>query len=425
MPDDPAVIVHPNPTAKSGKFDCAVMSLSVLLDYRPEDNKEHSFEVSIFAELFNEMLMRDFGFEIYKVLVKAPEKKEEEKKEKKKEEEKKDKDKKSDEKSSKDGSSSSKKKKTEEKDRKDSDKKDKDRKKDEDKKSDSDKKEEKADDNDGEDEGDDKGKKDKKKEKKKLFTKDKDVLLSFTYFDQNHTGYLLDKDVEEIVHTIGLQLSRAQVRKLVQKLVSRDALNYRKLTDCPVPGQTDNKEDVEDMARELKVNEIEKLATGNKTYVQSRVKLEEVQQSPTKNTESKEDMTTSVEDQDSKEEVKGFVMYKGSMLDISSVMQRLDRSERTRNEMEKQMQNLTTQKDGLKKNLVSKEDSCQRLALEVKQLKQKLQSQEKLTNLSDTACKKYLSALQESRTCLTSAVDTIVNALSSDKAKKEEESNGS
>lgn len=39
-------------------------------------------QVSLFAELFNEMLMRDYGFEIYKALMKAPEKKEEEKKEK-------------------------------------------------------------------------------------------------------------------------------------------------------------------------------------------------------------------------------------------------------------------------------------------------------------------------------------------------------
>ena len=45
LPDNPAILVHPNPQAKSGKFDCTVMSLSVLLDYRPEDNKEHSFEV--------------------------------------------------------------------------------------------------------------------------------------------------------------------------------------------------------------------------------------------------------------------------------------------------------------------------------------------------------------------------------------------
>ncbi len=47
LPDHPSIVVHPSPTAKSGKFDCALTSLSVLLDYRIEDNKEHSFEVSL------------------------------------------------------------------------------------------------------------------------------------------------------------------------------------------------------------------------------------------------------------------------------------------------------------------------------------------------------------------------------------------
>ena len=37
------------------------------------------------------------------------------------------------------------------------------------------------------------------------------LLLAFSYFDQSHTGYLLDKDAEEIMHTIGLHLSRSQV----------------------------------------------------------------------------------------------------------------------------------------------------------------------------------------------------------------------
>ena len=48
-------------------------------------------QVSLFAELFNEMLMRDCGFNIYKALLAAPEKPKEEKKEKDKEK-KKDKD---------------------------------------------------------------------------------------------------------------------------------------------------------------------------------------------------------------------------------------------------------------------------------------------------------------------------------------------
>ena len=44
------------------------MSLSVLLDYRTEDNKEGTFEVSLFAELFNEMMMRDSGYQIYRAV---------------------------------------------------------------------------------------------------------------------------------------------------------------------------------------------------------------------------------------------------------------------------------------------------------------------------------------------------------------------
>merc|ERR1711909_177765 len=61
-PSTPCIFVHPNTKAKSGKFGCRVESLSVLLDYRTEDNKEGTFEVSLFAELFNEMFIRDSAF---------------------------------------------------------------------------------------------------------------------------------------------------------------------------------------------------------------------------------------------------------------------------------------------------------------------------------------------------------------------------
>lgn len=36
----------PSRSAKGGKFDCKMMTLSGLLDYRVEDSKEHSFEAS-------------------------------------------------------------------------------------------------------------------------------------------------------------------------------------------------------------------------------------------------------------------------------------------------------------------------------------------------------------------------------------------
>lgn len=81
--EEHCILIHPNTKYKSGKFDCSVMSLSVLLDYRIDDNKEGTFEVSLFAEVFNEMLMRDSSFKIYKAIVQAPEKDKTEKKDKK------------------------------------------------------------------------------------------------------------------------------------------------------------------------------------------------------------------------------------------------------------------------------------------------------------------------------------------------------
>lgn len=65
------------------------MSLSLLLDYSTDVSKEHTFEVSLFAELFNEMLMWDFGMQVYRAIHEAPDtedKDEGEKKDDKKEE---------------------------------------------------------------------------------------------------------------------------------------------------------------------------------------------------------------------------------------------------------------------------------------------------------------------------------------------------
>lgn len=46
MPKEPEILVFPNRMAKGGKFDCKIVTLHNILDYRPEDSKEHSFEVS-------------------------------------------------------------------------------------------------------------------------------------------------------------------------------------------------------------------------------------------------------------------------------------------------------------------------------------------------------------------------------------------
>lgn len=48
-------------------------------------------------------------------------------------------------------------------------------------------------------------------EKKQMVTYNRELLMAFVYFDQSHCGYLLERDLEEILYTLGLHLSRAQV----------------------------------------------------------------------------------------------------------------------------------------------------------------------------------------------------------------------
>jgi len=50
-----------------------------------------------------------------------------------------------------------------------------------------------------------------------------------------------------------------QVKKLVQKCISRDSMHYRKITDKPLPGQGGEKEEE---VKEIKVIDTEKLAVG-------------------------------------------------------------------------------------------------------------------------------------------------------------------
>lgn len=76
-----------------------------------------------------------------------------------------------------------------------------------------------------------------RKRRPKMVVAKPDLLLSFIYFDTTHCGYIFEKDVEELFYIIGLNLSRAQVRKLLGKVVSRDAFYYRSELEHKFPGQ--------------------------------------------------------------------------------------------------------------------------------------------------------------------------------------------
>ncbi|GCC33932.1 hypothetical protein chiPu_0012403 [Chiloscyllium punctatum] len=421
LPDEPSIIVHPNWTAKGGKFDCSVMSLSVLLDYRLEDNKEHSFEVSLFAELFNEMLQRDFGYRIYKALVTVPEKddkkekdkkdRKEEKKESEKREKKEEKDEESNEPKTKRRKSGDEKDKKEERDGRKKEDKDKDEKilrKRDDFKDDEEMEDgtnpddydpldaedaEDEDDEDRDEEESDRDRKDdrvegtrrsrenisKEKEKKQLFTHNKDLLLAFVYFDQSYCGFLLEKDLEEIIYTLGLHLSRAQVKKLISKVVLRDSCLYRKLTD----GSKD----------EVKVTENE-------------VESDHLLVKPESSNGS---------------ESSNLIVYNGAMVDVGSLLQKLQKSEKTRAEMELKVQSLEGKIEDKTKLISNLETSNKCLSMDLKESKKLLTRAEENLKACEETKLRLEQQLTNTSKKLSSVMEEIQNVLKQGEVSSEDQ----
>ncbi|NXD67978.1 CCAR1 protein, partial [Eolophus roseicapillus] len=414
LPDEPAIIVHPNWAAKSGKFDCSIMSLSVLLDYRLEDNKEHSFEVSLFAELFNEMLQRDFGVRIYKALISLPEREDKKDKKGKKDERKEKKEEKDDET---DDPKPKRRKSGDDKDKKE----DRDEKKREDKRKDDSKDEEETEDDnnqeeydpmeaeDAEDDDEDRDEEEMnkredrregnrhckersskdKKDKTQMVTVNRDLLMAFVYFDQSHCGYLLEKDMEEILYTLGLHLSRAQVKKLLSKVVLRESCFYRRLTD------TSKDEENQEESEELQ----EDMLGGNRLLLPS----------PTVKQESK-----------AIEENVGLIVYNGAMVDVGSLLQKLEKSERVRAEIEQKLQLLEEKTDEDEKTILQLENSNRSLSMELKEVKKDLGHLQENLKISDDKNLQFEGQLNKTIKNLATVMDEIQSVLKQDIVKSED-----
>eukprot|EP00026_Physarum_polycephalum_P002298 Phypoly_transcript_02304.p1 GENE.Phypoly_transcript_02304~~Phypoly_transcript_02304.p1 ORF type:complete len:932 (+),score=245.88 Phypoly_transcript_02304:56-2851(+) len=157
--------------ATSDKVKARFLSLDGLLDYRPKDTMERTFEVSVCAEMMKELLQRDFGETIYHALYAMPEKK----KEKEKKEEPKDK-----------------------------------------------KRERDRDAEEVANTKDDKKEDEEKKEKEESETFPilmlPTLFAAYRFFDRGDKGFVLNHDLEDLIHALGHKYSQKQVRSLVDKV---------------------------------------------------------------------------------------------------------------------------------------------------------------------------------------------------------------
>jgi len=327
-PSTPCIFVHPNTKAKSGKFDCRVESLSVLLDYRTEDNKEGTFEVSLFAELFNEMFIRDSAFKLYKAIHNAHEKPKEKKEDKKEDIEV---DKSEDKTESKDES----------------------------------KEEVKEEDKPTEEKREPSVEITEEKEKI-MITKDKDLLLGCSYFDLSHCGYIESKDVEDILFPLELDLSRAEIKKLASKLAIKDQVAYRTLID----GE-EGEDDIES-THEKDAN-VEELASGFKKFIPG----------DDKNRASEINMS------------ENMVQYKGSVIDVAKLQEKLDKSERVRSATDLKLIELQKKFSNLKECNEKSERSRDKLSSDLRDAKKKVRGLEDDLKSSQAEAARFLSVLTE------------------------------
>lgn len=228
LPETPHILVHPSSSARKGDFTCSTTSLSIMLDYRPVDTTKHCFELSLFAEQFNEMLLRDFGYNIFKAVYHLPadfdtdEAKEAEKerdgkrdrKSKADDDEPKEKKSKKDDEADAAGKSGGR----DDVESVSSDKRSGDGDKDKDRKSSrrNDDRDRRVSRRDDESDADDHSVRSdaKRRDRTKMITVNPYLLLSFVYFDQTHCGYIMTTHIEELFYSLGLKLTRADIKSL-------------------------------------------------------------------------------------------------------------------------------------------------------------------------------------------------------------------
>ncbi|VDO30256.1 unnamed protein product [Onchocerca flexuosa] len=339
IPKELGILVYPNRLAKGGKFDCKIVSLHTMLDYRTEDNKEHSFELAVMAECISEMLDRSQAFVAYRTLNCAIDKESE----KKRREEAKLAEIVGTEETTENAKG------------------DKIEKSEEEKKKEDEKREE-----------------EQRKflaEARKPIIIDRAVFQAFAHFDQNLCGYILEKDFEEILYSIGLNISRAQVQKLLKRYLSRDRISYRYLTDSWA-----NKD-------------------GTVTYRPGIIADPPTTEQLAKGNISKESIDTNKKATNETPDINttGSVMYLGSFMNIPQILEQVSRMETDYNAALQKVDVLEAQlKDGAKHVQVL-EKKKKRLEEDVEKYRKRLHDAEKCLKNSVDDTVQMKSAIQEFR----------------------------
>ncbi|XP_072514795.1 cell cycle and apoptosis regulator protein 2 [Salminus brasiliensis] len=337
LPDVPSLVVQP-----ASGLTLSAVSLSSLVD-RTKD----SFEVCLMAELFSEMLQRDFGLQLYHSLCSlpngpdAPHSKAEDNSTTLEEESKT-----TEKQAKKKGASDTKKKKTKEVEMEEEET---EMKNEQERQTESQKESKNQAVGEGEvtsGASNNQSLKDNDQPLGYCAELPRRVLLSWVFFDRQLTGHLREQDLQNILLSLGLYLTTAQAQDLVKKTLVGGQCQYRKLCSR----WTDPDEVPYDLSAE-----------GNRGLLPGL---------PSKERGSSRRSTNSTNSD--------VVNYKGTVLNIPNLLQALESSKAVQQELEKRLANL---QDTLEE-AVAKHESDQ-----IEQLKSRLEKAEVLNKAYEKSLK--------------------------------------
>ncbi|KAG8261044.1 Cell division cycle and apoptosis regulator protein 1 [Homalodisca vitripennis] len=170
------------------------------------------------------------------------------------------------------------------------------------------------------------------------------------------------------------------IKKLVQKVISRDSLHYRKLTDKPKDDPTAKQNGAQT------TEDLMTLALGNKRLFP----IFEEAATPSKRSKKGSDKKAETPDLPS-----GFVMFNGSLLDINKLQSQFKRSEETRVKTEKLLEKLRSDNANLKETTNRNVATIKKLSSELKDFKERLTNTNSELCTMDSKTKLYFAAMSE------------------------------
>ncbi|XP_043938870.1 cell cycle and apoptosis regulator protein 2 isoform X2 [Protopterus annectens] len=420
LPKEPSILVYPNRAAMEGKFNCVTLSLHELLEYRKQ-NVHYSFEVSLLAEQFQEMLQRDSAFSIFKGLLQLPEKEDEKPKEKKTE----------------DGITETDETKAEAQESMNVDEEvdsaetamkedsetltpDKKGQKRETSKRQTKRVDEAGDEADKADsvtaekgdtdiqtedvlllqeEEDEFGAEEEEKkstasnhsgvesshqevEKAPAVILPKDVLVGFAYFDLNFCGYIQRRELEKIILTVGLHLSKEQVSQLVEKVASGISCDYTSL-EYDREEYADSSNSDTRLSEDMLMGNIPLLPPSNFSRFGNVTKQE---------------MSTESGD---------LVSHNGAVVNMKNVLEKLERTEAGRAQVEHKVISLQQKLDEACEQMSAVEQSNKSLNDQLEELRKQIAETEERLKNTEKLKSTYQTQLQHSSRCLTSLMEEM------------------